>query len=497
MTFFKYIFLICILAIPFNVFSQPSDEIEGIIQEINQLERIQLKHTADKIPPFFYIMFVDKPCKKLQQVCSLERLWKLTTHSSPNVRAVALFALLSHDERDNLPFHELLPPIFQDTSTIKISRQNWGNSTTSIGMLYLELVGNYGNSVDYMGIGFKLSETEQYLCDSTFLCSNTPFNHMKNKIYYTRKKMPETWRDCIRTSIAQGDQYSSLILSKYENPEDIDLILGNLPPQRRQKDKVNWFSLGRFKHNKIYEYLISQFEGYWNDRSYQNQLYRYPKLKTLELIDTTYQRILKLERRKKFYQVTTFFRSLKRNFHNQYADILVKIMEDNPTNSNLFYNTDTLWLYHPKRMLSIIDTLENGDKFQKMAASRMLPLAMKYIKSKDENAYKESIVARLETGTPFRAYSGSSNTVALQSYREIFMSKDPYYIDPLFKNLEQETIPENRFFIAKILQSYHSDSIDNRLENLFREKPELAPTLEVAEKTTNIMGNFEHYSKRK
>jgi hypothetical protein len=72
------------------------------------------------------------------------------------------------------------------------------------------------------------------------------------------------------------------------------------------------------------------------------------------------------------------------------------------------------------------------------------------------------------------------------------------FIEPLLAFLPQEPLPENRFFLAKLLLELGKAPVRSRLEMFFAENPALQISLKAAEKGGSMYSDFlYHYNNRK
>ncbi len=488
------IFLLCLCLS--GLWSQIRPEISIIA---NRLDRVAIDSEVKNHKSS--IFFRDSISLSLQQKATVTELIELTNHVSPVVRTNALFALLGRPERDSIELQMLVPQHFSDTATIFIEMtENRGNhDKAKVGELFLDVIGRYSDwYMLWTNSSFKLTEQRQLWLDSVFFCSNTDFNYLKKFPSRSWKPRPELYA-CIRELLESGqDNYASLFLAKYQQEADIELICGHLPiyGNANKRNPFIWLPFQYFQHPDMFSCLKSKIEDGWQNLDYYRNVAKYKNEESAELMDSILTRIIKMGKYKG--TVTAHFgRALEEEFAPVFSDIYLKLLHIFPENTNLKI-PDKLWETHGDTLLQLSSIWKNGGKAERERATRMMPKLLEYLQSKDSSALLSEIVSRIKPlPNEYFGYQNGDDAATIAAYTYIYRSKNPYFIDPLFHFLKTEPLAKNRFFIAKILQTYGDPSINKRLTDFFKDHPDLAPRLVDAEEGGKFYADFFYKTKQK
>ena len=94
------------------------------------------------------------------------------------------------------------------------------------------------------------------------MCAETAFPERKMHFLYGWSPSAEHY-GCLREKVVERtDRSAAYFLAEYQRPDDIDLILDNLPKSQRRGDtSVDYGVLRRFQHPRIFNFLRSPTSG--------------------------------------------------------------------------------------------------------------------------------------------------------------------------------------------------------------------------------------------
>gem|GEM_PF-4389365 len=434
----------------------------------------------------------DSLALRLQDSATPDELIELTTHPSAVIRTNALFALLARPERDSLDLHLLVPMHFHDTATVElnISAGYPERKKAKVGEIFLMGIGKYDSDLFWMESSLKLPPQQKAWLDSVFLCSNTDFNIYKGALAHSWKPK-ESMYDCIRYELETGqDNFVGVFLAKYQREGDIELITSHLPTKDLYWRSNRWHAFKYFKHPKMFEFLKSELGTGWTHTKYLQVVAEYKNPESVAVFDSIYSLVKQSDKKIQWTVAAKFCNALTDNYDPVYADLLVRALADFPENNN-FKIPNELWETHADTLSQLSGIWKNGGRGAKERATKMMPKLLEYLQNKDSSALFAEIVSRIKP-MPDEAYvSRRGDEGATQTaYIFIYRSKNPYFIEPLFNFLKEEPLAKNRFFIAKILQTYGDDAVNKRITDFFKNNPELAPKLVDAMEGGKIYADF-------
>lgn len=436
----------------------------------------------------------------LAQSATVKELMALTDHPAPTVRTTALFALLSHPEKDSLELQELVPRHFHDTAGVQI--EIWGeykdNWTARAGDVFLYTIGGYTNRLFWEEDGFALTEARQRWLDSVFLCSLTSFEDLKEHLLWRWEPRAGMY-PCIRQLTESGQSsFASAFLAKYQNKADIELITAHLPAVDGKWGNRAWMPFLFFRHPRMFEFLEDNLGKGWRNAQYQDRVAKYKDRQAAVLLDSLYARILQLDEGGQFRPVASLGRAIEGNYDSVYAALCLKILAGHSNNPNLRV-PENLWLTHADTLYRLSLAWKDGGRAERERSARMLPEIIRYLETHRRDSLIAGVVSRIRPALDMRYYveHPAEKNATMKAYQYIYQTRSPDFVDPLIDILKREPLAKNRFFIAKLLHEYGDPAIDDRLKRLFRESPELAPGIRAAEEGGGFFKNLTYHADRK
>ncbi len=455
--------------------------------------------------------FKDSAVLAIGQIARFDELLALTHHQSPLVRVAAIYGLLQRDEMGNLylsdqqnyprPFvpktylHRLLEEHFNDTATVQWRTQWEYNSISlariSVGELCLSKIGNYWIfSRDFIlsdQYGYKMPQEAKAHFDSLLLL-NLPNPWIAYRFARIQQLEPiQAWYSVIRQQVEQsGDEVAVCYLAKYQKPEDIDLILANLPTEKPRFEATlpsHWTPFQYFRHPRMFAYLQQHQPPNINKNETLYLVAAYQTPEAAALFDTMYTRE-KAASKNMWSACSTLGSMINAQFAPVYAPLLWKMLMDNPENSNIRI-PDRLWETHADSLAKMYDIWKTGGRGARDRATKMFPKLSEYLAQHDVDRRAQVVVEQIKPGKEPRN--------AQKAWETIWLAHDKIYTLLLFGLLEKDPLPENRFFICKIMLHQPEADIKQQLITFFQKHPELYPNLTAAEKGGSAFSDFYHY----
>ena len=460
--------------------------------------------------------FGDSVVLGIGQLATFDELIVLTRHPAPLVRVAALYGLLQRDENGqqyspdlhNQPrplvpkpyLHRVLEDHFEDTATVRW-RVQWEYSTEtthriSVGELCLNKIGGYWSPtrdrVLSDNYGYRMPEDVKVHFD-TLLLLNLPNSWATYRFARIQQLGPmPAWRPIIRQQVEKfGDEVSVCYLAKYQNPDDIDLILANLPAEKSwgmHDLPTRWTPFQYFRHPRLFAYLLEHQPASPNNNATIPLVAAYQTPEAANLLATEYVRAKNVDKKEQWYVLSTLSRAVYEQFASIYAPLYWQMLVENPENSNIRI-PDQLWETHADSLAKMYDLWKTGQRGARERATAMFPKLSAHLNRTDAARRVRVVMEQIRPGTNPR--------MAQQAWETIWLARDSTYTTPLFSLLEKEPLPENRFFVCKIILHQLDEGVRQRLAAFLQQRPALRPNLAAAEKGGITFSDFYHYASKK
>jgi hypothetical protein len=420
---------------------------------------------------------------------NLEDILGLTQHPNPLIRAKTLLLLLNREGEDQIPFVSLMAEHLRDTSTVKFCF-SWDTqpftATYSLATLYASLVAGANSMVLFYvpGKRFTADSLQKRQLDSLILCQYLPDLKERQSVALSAPVYPDFLPILRRNVSEQQDQDALIYLSRFQQAQDVDLILHQL--NQVGMEKV-WIPLLLFQHPRLLDTLGYYLDTQWNNSRYINIIAKYKNEQAAQLLQAVYQR--KQAETNGTPRVSDLQRALEQNFTSAYADLLLQCLSQNQATVHQPL-PDSLWTIHGDSLLQLFHQWENSDKqWERRSAKKIYDQAKAY----QEVNYPDELVPLIMS----QIQPGSKYLDSATSLWHIWQTRDPDFVTPLFELLDQEPLGVNRFIILKILHHYEEEGINERLRQWVDNHSVLVPTIADAQEGGRFFNDLEYYGKKK
>jgi hypothetical protein len=419
----------------------------------------------------------------------LEDVIGLTQHPNPLIRAKTLLLLLNREGEDQIPFANLMAEHLRDTGAVKFSF-NWNNQpfthTYSLATLYASLVAGANSTVQIYvpGKRFAADSLQKRQLDSLILCQYLPDLKERESIAFSAPFYPDFFPTLRRFVYEQHDQEALIYLSKFQQAQDVELILHQLDQVGIEK---LWIPLTFFQHPRLLDTLSNYLDTQWNNSRYISAIAKYKNEQAAQVLWAVYQK--KKAEANGTPRVSDLQRALEQNFTSIYADLLLQCLSQNQATVHQPL-PDSLWTIHGDSLLQLFHRWENSDKqWERRSAKKIYDQAKAY----QEANYPDQLVPLIMS----QIQPGSKYLDSATSFWHIWQTRDPDFVTPLFELLDQEPLGVNRFIILKILHHYEEESINERLRQWVDNHAVLVPTIADAQEGGRFFNDLEYYGKKK
>lgn len=422
-------------------------------------------------------------------LANLEDALDVTRHPNPLIRAKTLLLLLNREGEDQIPFANLMAEHLRDTGTVKFCF-SWDNQpfthTYSLATLYASLVAGANSTVLLYvpGKRFTADSLQKRQLDSLILCQYLPGLEERQSIAFSAPFYPDFFPILRRLVTEHQDQEAMIYLSKFQQEQDVELILGQL---NKVGIEESWIPLSFFQHQRLLDTLGNYLDTQWNSSRYINVIAKYKNEQAAQVLWTVYQR--KKAEANGTPRLNDLKSALEQNFTSVYADLLLQCLSENQPNLSRPL-PDSLWIIHGDSLLQLFHQWENSDnKWEQRSAKKIYDQAKAYQEANYPDQLVPLIMSQLQPGSK---YLDSAS-----SLWHIWQTRDPDFVTPLFELLDQEPLGVNRFIILKILHHYEEEDINERLRQWVDNHAALVPTIADAQEGGRFFNSLEYYGKKK
>ncbi len=436
----------------------------------------------------------------------LKELVSLTDDPSGPVKFFALYFLLKKSysiPEHQIDFFSILKERLYDQTPVVFKSQYTKPERVSIGECYLQLIRGCRFKSNILGTGYFFTESillpkQSNLIDSLIIC-NKPFYNEESLDFILQITPDENIKLCIYDRILnEGIASFTNVLAKYNDPTDIPIILENLPIDSLPAFQTNrWMPFTFFQHPQFFEVLEQNWKAHWKDRNYVHNIAKYKTVEAAELLAEIY-RNAKMDK-KPFQYITKIGTQVENNYCNEYADLYLKIISENPENGN-FYSWNhaaEIWEKFPNKMYKLyLDWKMKDSKNTQKRVEISFQYVTRFLEKNNPEQLVKEVMRFIKPESDFN----------YDNY--LFRKKMPYFIylnetknyqmaAPLFRLFKEEKNGYVRFFLSKFLVKIYGDGLKKQITDFYYENPVLQPSLEDAKKGGAIFSDFLHYSEQK
>jgi len=399
--------------------------------------------------------------EELKKNASRQELITLTNHSNGVVRSYSFWALAFYK---NVDLFSIIKDHINDSTQVE-TQFGCIRSTDKVGDFFINLVNPKHENSDIK----KLSQNEFNKLDSLLI-------HKENNLYASYKAIEnavptEYLYPKVRELVVKHNNQSALVtLSKYKNPNDIEVILKN-----RAKDddgESGYF----YTYRAIQNFPDSHFFPFLEKRLYETLDNDHFSNEWLEL----YTAIAAYKNEKSLALLTVPFTKVKhqniKRYHIQF------VYEAILTNKCELYN-DLLWKIWQEEGIITVDGFEyllqlNRAKTLELSKKELDPNYQikntKAIPKINQSIFSENLDENMLNFIVLNdksfAYNLISDKIANESVtnfeiycKKVFELKDSYFNETLFKRLKKEDNPHVYLQIVETLISFKDKSINKRI----------------------------------
>jgi len=399
--------------------------------------------------------------EQLREQATTNELTALTQHPNPSVRCYAFWALAYN------PSVDLYPIVLDHISdTVKVYTQ-FGciGGEEAVGDFFIELV-----TPQYVDLRVqKFDSTQLAKLDSVLIY--TPNDLYATNSAIRRATASEQLYPKIRELVTQeNDQTALILLARYQKEEDIELILQNR--EKSKSDEGGFFytyqAISQFPHPAFFPLLEANLQKTLDNTHFSNEWrelykaiasYKHEKAKALLLVPFT-----KVEHSNmKAYHLNFVWGAIREFKSPLYDELLWKLWEEEKRITHDVFRY--LLAQHPEKVLDLTkENLQNVNQLYEANNSlyhngrntltdlvdTMLTLIMEQDRELGIQIIGKSIrEANVHT---FPIFSNKATEL-----------KDPSLIKPLLDRLETEWNSHIYLKAVKVLLSYQSDEINQRI----------------------------------
>lgn len=436
--------------------------------------------------------FSNPLANQLMDSATIAELANLTRHKHPVVRVYAWAGLLQKKDVSGELMLRIVQERWSDMDTVRFRcYQDDGSFKTAeqTGAFFIKKFTREHSG--YVCLTFRKEFTPnrliQFSFDSLLLCNPPPFDKICSDAVWEIKPT-EACYDCIRNQVAQvSNPFAVIYLAKFKKEQDVDLIINFMshPSVVNRKGNLYWFPFREFQHPRFFQVLKDSLHDNFMENNYLRAVKNYGNKEAAILLDSAFS--LAYRETNNWLAVSRLCMVLDIELDTIFADLYIKMLTLAPENTHCNV-PDRLWECRADTLAALYEVWKNGGQGAKERATAMFPKYQKWLAAKGEGLTVNLVMEQIQPGGNYRQFQSA--------FEAILKTKgNPYFIEPLFALLEKEPLPENRFFLAKLLLELQVSEVPTRLEKLFAEKKQLRPNVISAEKGGSTFSDFLHHFK--
>ncbi|MEL7220649.1 MAG: hypothetical protein AAGJ93_04970 [Bacteroidota bacterium] len=411
---------------------------------------------------------------------------ELTRHPNPLIRTKVLLLLLNKTEPVDLPVVELLEDNLNDTAKITFctTHNHFGEISYPIFRLYTSLLSDVPTEVVFHvpGKRYQADSIVKRQQDSLVLCQY--FSNFKERefIAFSALEYPSFFPLLRKQVINYKDRSALIYLSRFEQEEDIDLLLNYVEDAGIKSALV---PLNFFSHPRLLNALEEYVDTSWNESHYMRAVAQYQNQQSLEILEAIYQRKRSGNRQEQNMGTLKF--ALENYFTGIYADLFLQLLSEQWVSVSQPL-PDSLWTIHGDSLLQLFQQWDRSEiKWERRSAKAIYLQAKSYQATYYPEKLTDFIMGQIQPGSKYLDCA--------TSIWHIWQTHDPAFVDPLFALLGREPLGKNRFIILKTLAHYEDDEITAQLNEWKANHPSLLPTVEDSIRGNRFFSNLEYYGK--
>lgn len=436
--------------------------------------------------------FIHPPAKQLIDSSSIHELVILTRSAHPAVRIYAWAGLLQKKEVSSELMFQVVREHWYDCDSVQMTYFNGYDQnpfTVVAGDYILRNFGAFSGSVALtLPKVFTPDQATALKFDSLLICEPPPFQNLYLQALRYSKANPN-WYDCARRQLLDEHNILAVMyLSKFKKEADIDLIVRHLLPQKPGdlSMRLRWVPFLEFQHPKLFQVLKDSAATNFTDPTFLQAILKYQNREAADLIDSIFCRALRSPQKSRQSESIVCM-AFHGKFDTVFADVFIKMLCQAPENTNCRI-PEILWECRPDTLAALYEIWKNGGKGARQRATAMFPQYEKWLSAQGPEKNVLLVMEQIKPGGRYREFQKAFAAILKTRGRTVF-------VDALFDLLQREPLPENRFFLAKLLLDLQVPEVKMRLEKLFAENPSLRPTLVAAEKAGSMYADFLHHAK--
>lgn len=438
----------------------------------------------DTIPLFDWEVG-DKQWQRMRKL-STKRLIELTNHPKGNIKVFALLSLFRKNdavEQDSIDFFSILNNHAFDTSNVKlVDIVNYPpqlDETVTASEVFLTMIGGYRFSSRALSTGLffidrMIDEKELKYIDSLLICRPPFYDESNGDLQFSFSSNPNI-RSCILERIEKyGNTNYTIALAKFQNQEDIPLILNNLPKPKNDsiRNEYRWYPFVFFQHPTLFDFLKKHWKKSFRERRLIEAFVKYQNLEAAIYLDSIYETTRKSEA-----PLGNISNAIQSNYHFVYADLFLKILKGEATWISLRTENlaDSIWKHRPDKMYELYikwqgETLRSS----KDRVFNSFPSVAYYLEKSKPEILVETIMKNVKNGSA-RLHNTYSKQNNLPYLKYIKKSGNLDFGQPIFELLKNEKSGAARVFFSKFLLGFDPLQFENKLKEYFDENSNLKP----------------------
>lgn len=435
--------------------------------------------------PLFDWKIGDAQWKRMENL-SVKTLVDLTNHPKGYIKFFALLSIFKkHDavEKDSIDFFAILKTHAFDTSKITFADQVNNPpelvETITTGEAFLSMLGGYHFSSVAMRTGLffpiiMLDTKERQYIDSLLICHEPFYNETGDKLQFAFSSNPNI-RSCVLERIEKyGNKNYSISLAKFQNPDDIPLILENLPTLYNDKIRHThrWYPFLFFQHPDLFNFLKEHWKENLLNRHYIQAIAKYQNQEAAIYLDSIY------ETAKNANQLAYDLKNVtEQNYNIFYADLFLKILKDNIAASSLRTENlaDSLWKHRPHEMYQLYEKWQGETlHFSRDRVFNSFPPVAYYLEKNNPEILVEIIMKNVKNGSAW-LHDMNLNQNNLPYLKYIKESENLDFGLPLFELLKNEKSGRAIAFFSRFLIDFNRAEFENKLKIFFDKNPDRKP----------------------
>ena len=401
--------------------------------------------------------------EELKKQASKEELLMLINHANGVVRCYSFWALALNKNAD---LFAIVKDHINDDTPVE-TQFGCSKSTKKVGDFFINLVNPKYEDSEIK----KLSQTEFNQLDSLLIYKK---NNLIARYDAIENAVPtEYLYPKVRNLVIKNHNQTALVtLSKYKNPNDIELILKNKDEDENENPESGYYANYKaiqnfpdarfipFLEKNLYQTLDNDhYSGEWLElytaiASYKNQ-------KALELLKVPFTRVQ--YQNIKQYHIKFVYEAILANKCKLYEDLLWQIWK----------NDHIITLEGFKYFLSM-----DGAKTLELSKKELLPHYQikntEVIVKREHKIFSENLEETMlnfillnDKATGYQIIKNKITNADVNDFemycKKITSFKDPYFNETLFKRLKREDNPHVYLGIVETLISFKDKSINNRI----------------------------------